>query len=345
MICAGGADGRAPFQYWAAAYWPRILHGDNVSQRSVVRKVRLPLDGNMQPACTGVAVLADPGLFPEQPPDQTPQGTRVRPLRVVPFSGTKGSTMRIRFFAAVFGFLLVACGTPTGPTEGGDDVFIVVPEADGSLPGDVWVACPFRPPFPASALDRVTPVLDTDPPGLREVMEEFLSDEEGQSWPQEGWQVLHRIDSAVLLVHHDAESDLISFMELEFKDGTWRWAGASSGCPGPLQIVPPEGLGVVSWRLDPEAAPLTPETTSIPLLVTELACVSGQPIGDRLVGPEVLMTEQEVLIAFGARPLPGGGDCRDNPEQPVMVQLPEPLGDRVVRDGMDTGLDLADFLD
>lgn len=225
-----------------------------------------------------------------------------------------------------------------------NDVLLVVPGADGALPGDVWVSCPSGPSFPASALNHISTSLDTDPPNLPEAMEDFLSDEEGQFWPQEGWQALHRTDETILLVHHDADSGGISFMEFEIENGAWRWSRASSGGPCPLQITLPEGLGVVTWRLDPEAEPLTPETTSIPVLVTEVDCASGRPMEDRLVGPEVLMTEHEVLIVFGATPLSGAQDCQGNPEQPVMVQLPEPLDDRIVRDGMDTGLDLADFL-
>lgn len=229
-------------------------------------------------------------------------------------------------------------------SEGGNDVLVVVPGAEGALPGDVWVSCPSGPSFPVSALDQISANLDTDPPNLLEAMERFLSDEEGQFWPQEGWQALHRTDETILLVHHDADSGGISFMDFEIEGFDWRWSGASSGGPCPLQITLPDGLGVVTWRLDPEAGPLTSETTSIPVLVTEVDCASGQPMEDRLVGPDVLMTGDEVLIVFGVTPLSGAQDCQGNPEQRVMVPLPEPLGDRVVRDGMDTGLDLADFL-
>lgn len=68
-------------------------------------------------------------------------------------------------------------------------------------------------------------------------------------------------------------------------------------------------------------------------------------MGDRLLGPEVVMTDTRVLIAFAARRRPGMQTCPGNPEQPVTVDLPEPLGDREIVDGLLTGFDLADFLE
>ena len=176
-------------------------------------------------------------------------------------------------------------------------------------------------------------------------MESFLGDEEGQFWPQEGWRVLHATGQGALIVHHDPATGNIWFMNFELQEGSWRWAGASAGGPCPLHTTLPEGLGVVEWRIDPAGPALSPESTSIQVLATERECASGQPMGDRLLGPEVVMTDTEALITFAARPLPGGQSCQSNPEQSVTVELPEPLGDREIIDGLATGLDLSDFLE
>ena len=73
--------------------------------------------------------------------------------------------------------------------------------------------------------------------------------------------------------------------------------------------------------------------------------MSGQEIGDRLVGPEVILGPDTVRIAFAAVPPTGDAfNCQGNPETPFTIDLGEPLSDRTVEQGLNTGLDLADFL-
>lgn len=274
--------------------------------------------------------------------------------------------MKIRTIGSVCAALLLiaACGEPasapatstaatSSPTTsttttivGGEAELnvIVTPDGDG-MPTDVMLSCPSGPSFPASALDAILPVEDIDIPGLDAAMQEFLDTEEGEFWPQDGWRVLHQTDGSVAVVHLDEETGAISFMDLSMDGGELRWAGASSGGDCSLQTTLPEDLGVVTWRVDPDAGELAPEATSIVVLVTERGCAGGEPMGDRLMGPQVVMTDTEVLIAFAARAQTGAQECPSNPETAVVVELPEPLGDRTLRDGLDTGLDLTDFLE
>lgn len=176
-------------------------------------------------------------------------------------------------------------------------------------------------------------------------MREFLDGGEGQFWPQDDWRILHETGATMLLVHHDPAVGGVSFMSLEMRSGAWRWTGGSSGGPCPLETTLPEGLGRVEWRLDPAGGGLGPATTSVAVLATERDCASGRPMGDRLLDPEIVMTDTQVLITFAVQPLPGGQNCPSNPEQAVLVELPEPLGERELVDGLATGLDLADFLE
>ena len=68
-------------------------------------------------------------------------------------------------------------------------------------------------------------------------------------------------------------------------------------------------------------------------------------MGERLLGPEVVLTDDAVLLAFAATPPPGEfQDCPGNPSVAVTIQLDEPLGDREIRDGLDVGADLAEFI-
>ena len=68
-------------------------------------------------------------------------------------------------------------------------------------------------------------------------------------------------------------------------------------------------------------------------------------MGDRLNDPQVTMTADLVLIQLTVEPQSGDQTCPDNPAQPIDVQLPEPLGQRDVRDARATNLgDLDDVL-
>jgi hypothetical protein len=110
-----------------------------------------------------------------------------------------------------------------------------------------------------------------------------------------------------------------------------------------LHYVGPDGLNTVDWRLDPEAPPDADATLEV--LVTERQCVSGLPLGNRLRGPQVVMTADAVHIAFAAQPPPGNAfTCPSNPEARVTIELPEPLGDREIIEGLAIGIDLEDYL-
>lgn len=220
---------------------------------------------------------------------------------------------------------------------------IVPPGPDGALPEDLKVGCQHGPTFSMSDLEQIEPLETSGLSGVAEAIEPFLSGEEGAFWPQANWLVLKEAPDEVLLVARASEG--LAFMSVLHTDGEWTWSGASSGGPCPLYFQVPEGLNPVDWRMDPAGTPPGPDSTEIDVLVTERPCVSGQEIGDRLLGPEVVMTEDAVRIAFAAEPPPGDAfDCQGNPETPYRVVLPGPLGDREIVEGMAIGLDLEDYL-
>lgn len=257
--------------------------------------------------------------------------------------------------------LLVACGEipvsgPRGQAETtnapppstvtvntGDLEVIVPPGPDGELPEHLVVSCPGGPPFPLSALEEVVPVEEGDP-GVAEAMRLFLDGEEGRFWPQGGWLILDQTADHALIVHEGAEG--VSFMQVSKESGQWIWAGSQSGGPCPLQYAVPAGLNTVSWRLDPAAPAPGPESVEISVILNERECVGGQEIGERILGPQVVMTESAIHLAFAAKPPSGSAfDCQGNPDTSYVVELSEPLGDRVLMEGLSTGLDLEDYLD
>ncbi len=241
---------------------------------------------------------------------------------------------------------VAACGLPSEPATGSPEPdLIVAPGPDGELPPDLEVGCPSGPTFPISALDEVTDLEEAGREEVAAAIQPFLDNEEGKFWPQDGWRILHETDTEILLVHHDPAGSL-SFMTVSRTDDGWEWSGAQGGGPCPLRIATPERLNTVDWRLDPAAPPVDGESTEISVLLTERECVSGQEIGDRLVGPEIVLTEEAVLIAFAAIPPEGDAfTCQGNPETLHLVELPEPLGEREVRSGLELGINLEDALD
>ena len=112
------------------------------------------------------------------------------------------------------------------------------------------------------------------------------------------------------------------------------WGGydlSSTKCEN--RVVLPPGLGHVAVHLDPSALP-EPGDTSIRLLVTEAGCTSGREMGDALRGPQVVETDDAVLVAFAMVPYVGLATCPDNPDTHATVELSRPLGDRALLHGV-----------
>lgn len=239
--------------------------------------------------------------------------------------------------------------TPTSTSSSdlirvGDLGVIVPPNEVGEYPPDLIVSCGTG-DFPLSAVGAIAPLDEVDTGGLAEAMAPFLDSEEGQFWPQEGWQVLHQTDKEALLVVRVDGS--MSFMNLTNDGPGWEWAGASeSGNECLLEFLYPESINAVTWRLDPAGPQLTPETTEIAVILNERPCVDGREIGDRLLPPEIVMTRSQVFMAFAAERPPGDAfTCPGNPDTPYVAELPAPLGDRTLMPGVGLGIDLADYVE
>ena len=249
-------------------------------------------------------------------------------------------------------FVLAGCGGSTSRVETGE----AEPLADSASPGSedgpdpTRVGCPFGPFFPLESLDSTPPLIEDSPvPEVATAIAPFLEGEEGDFWPREGWRVLEVVaNERVELVNTGTpERPELAFMSANWNGEAWMWSGSS--IPGECDLVlDPAAIdgNLVDWELDPTGAQLTPESTSVTLIATERDCVSGQAMGDRLNPPVVTVTDDAVLILLTAAPPPGESqDCQGNPSQTVNVDLPEPLGERRVRDARSTNLgDLGTIL-
>lgn len=252
------------------------------------------------------------------------------------------------------GLVVAACTDSNGDTAGSSDQtsttaedglsIVVPPDENGEFPPGMIVSCPSGPSFPVSALDEVDVIDSSDPAGMLAAIAPFLTSGEGEFWPQEDWRLVHQeSDQATLVTTFEGQ---LAFMFLSRQDGQWAWSGSSmSGDRCDLQYTTPEGLNTVEWRLDPSAAVPGPDSTSFQVLLRERECVSGQEIGGRLRGPQVVITETEVLVAFATEPPRGDAfNCQGNPEMAFTVELDQTLGDRTIVEGMSIGLNLEDHL-
>jgi len=95
----------------------------------------------------------------------------------------------------------------------------------------------------------------------------------------------------------------------------------------------PPGLARVDVRLDMNSRPDAADT-SVELLVSEQGCSSGRDMGDALRGPQVVETDDAVVVAFAVVPIAGMATCPGNPWTSVTIELSEPLGQRWIYNGL-----------
>ena len=144
--------------------------------------------------------------------------------------------------------------------------------------------------------------------------------------PDAGW---HLAGSDATQAEFVAKSnDGYASVRLERGDAGWIVTGWG-GCEPALVMA--GGARAATWQLADEAA-VNGASTTITVLVSERSCVSGKAPDGRIVGPRVVIEPGVVRIAFGVTPLPGDQECQGSPPARVVVDLGEPIGDRVLSD-------------
>lgn len=91
------------------------------------------------------------------------------------------------------------------------------------------------------------------------------------------------------------------------------------------------GAGTATITLDP-AKPPEPTSADVALLVTEMACASGQDATGRVEVAALRETDTAVEVVVTVRPPTGDQACPANPPTPFTITLDEPLGDRTLHD-------------
>ena len=149
------------------------------------------------------------------------------------------------------------------------------------------------------------------------------------SLPDTGWVLVGSDDRRAELITRDQAGSLLNVF-LENSPTGWTVTGWG-GCEPSLALPP--GLNRADWRPDPEAGLPDAGTVRLKIVVTERECASGQSSEGRIVGPLLLFDGDRVLVAFGVRRLPGDVQtCQGNPPTPMLLDLGQALGDRLLID-------------
>lgn len=210
---------------------------------------------------------------------------------------------------------LSACSLPfgfgLGPTAGG-------------------LTCGGSPSFSAEILEGPARAETGDGPAAEALRRHLGTENIDIDWlPDAGWLEISNIGGSVHYLARDPAAESSWFYATVARDGgEWRVSGWG-GCTLEPDVGP--GLGIASFRV--EGDDLDPAATSIPVLVTERACNSGEDARGRIVVSAIEVEDDAVSVTLAVRPRGGAQACPSNPETPFVVDLPEPLGDRRLLDG------------
>ncbi len=147
----------------------------------------------------------------------------------------------------------------------------------------------------------------------------------------EQWRVLARTDDEALFARGRPPRMVTVAAKRESRRKGWGPVGSSAGRH--LRVAR-DGVRASAWRLDPtQEQDLSTEETVLRLLVTEQTWSGGTRADGRLQAPDLHIGAEELVLRMYVTPQQGFQTRLPNPETPVRVVLPEPIGDRFVVDG------------
>ena len=209
---------------------------------------------------------------------------------------------------------------PSGPLD-------VIPDLDVE---DPLVSCPGTPAVRYSQMIDPPSIDEVDHPAV-DVLRAELDAPGGEPLPRGRWVVISIDDDSATFAALSEYS--FGVAGVERRGDRWIFAGEASGRPCEPIVPLPPGLAHVDVLLDIDSMP-DPADTSVDLLVSEQGCSSGRDMGDALRGPQVVETDDAVVVAFAVVPIAGMATCPGNPWTAVTIDLSEPLGGRWIFNGL-----------
>lgn len=156
----------------------------------------------------------------------------------------------------------------------------------------------------------------------------------------EGWRLLARTDGEALFARGRPPQLVTVAVEQDARRGIWKCIAVSKARP--LRAMR-DGIRASSWRLDP-THPLEPGRTTLRVLLTEQTYSGAQRATGRVLAPDLYVNSEELVLTMFVTPRPGFQMRAPNPETPVRVALPHPIGARRLIDGGLYGTPLQDAI-
>ena len=190
------------------------------------------------------------------------------------------------------------------------------------------ILCGGPPAFHPDVLDQEGAAERGDDPAAA-TLRAALGGDIDDTLPDTGWIEVTRTESMVKYLAVGGQGPGLAIVRARLRNGQWTVDGA-----GRCELLPEirAGLRLAMFRLAP-GQQLTPEMTEVEVLVTELACNSGQDARGRVRVERIIPGDSSVIVVMATAPRDDAQACPDNPETPFLLELPEPLGDRALLDG------------
>jgi hypothetical protein len=234
-------------------------------------------------------------------------------------------------FAAVL--VLAGCGTAEGPSLSASLSVPASVEPSVELPldpGALGITCGDDIVFHPSLLGAPGNAQNDPDPAAAALRAEITGAGADLRLPRSGWVRVAQVADKVQFVAPNPAGDGWFVVGLALRDGGWTLDLKGDCKP---EVVLPVGVVRAEWRLDPAFPEPAAGDRQIHVLIRERACASGQSPEGRVLPPIVASSQTAMTIAILVTSRPGGQDCPGNPEFPMTVDLPEPLGGRPLLDG------------
>jgi hypothetical protein len=184
--------------------------------------------------------------------------------------------------------------------------------------------------FPPDALNDVPGSLELDDPAVTALVAQLARQKSATADRSlDRWRLLARTEDRALFGRGQPPKLVTVSVRLEGRRRGWRADSTSAGRP---LRASRDGIRASGWRLDPDQQ-LTTADTVLRILVTEQTWSSATRADDRLLAPDLHLAADELVLRVYITPRGGFQTRVPNPETPARIQLPEPVGPRLLIDG------------